>query len=57
LECFNAIEPMLGTRAACTAVGRARAPHYRHQALPKPASTTPRPAPPNKLTDEEMGQI
>lgn len=56
-ECFNAIEPMLGTRAACVAVGRPRATHYRRQAPPKPASTTPRPAPPNKLTDEEMGQI
>ena len=56
-ECFNAIEPMLGTRAACAAVGRPRATHYRHQAPPKPASTAPRPAPPNKLTDEEMGQI
>lgn len=56
-ECFNAIEPMLGTRAACAAVGRPRATHYRRQAPPKPASTTPRPAPPNKLTDEEMGQI
>jgi putative transposase len=56
-ECFNAIEPMLGTRAACAAVGRPRATHYRRQAPPKPRSTTPRPAPPNKLTDEEMGQI
>lgn len=56
-ECFNAIEPMLGTRAACAAVGRPRATHYRRQAPPKPASTTPRPAPPNKLTDEEMDQI
>jgi putative transposase len=55
-ECFDAIEPMLGTRAACSAVGRARATHYRRQA-PKPASTTPRPAPPNKLTDEEVGEI
>jgi putative transposase len=56
-ECFDAIEPMLGTRAARMAVGRARATHYRRQAPPTPASTTPRPAPPNKLTDEEMGQI
>jgi putative transposase len=56
-ECFDAIEPMLGTRAACTAVGRARATHYRRQALPRPRSTTPRSAPPNKLTDEEIGQI
>ncbi len=56
-ECFSAVEPMLGTKAACAAVGRPRATHYRHQAPPKPRSTAPRPAPPNKLTDEEMGQI
>jgi len=56
-ECFHAIEPMLGTRAACNAVGRARATHYRHQAPPKPRSTTPRPAPPNKLTDDEADMI
>ena len=48
---------MLGTRAACSAVGRPRATHYRHEAPPRPKSTTPRPAPPHKLTDEEMGQI
>ena len=56
-ECFDAIEPMLGTRAACTAVGRPRATHSRRQAPPNPRSTTPRPAPPNKLTDEEIGAI
>ena len=56
-ECFDAIEPMLGTKAACAAVGRPRATHYRHQAPPRPKSTTPRPAPPNKLTDDEMGAI
>ena len=56
-ECFNGIEPMLGTRAACAAVGRPRATHYRHQALPQPKSAAPRPAPSNKLTDDEMGQI
>jgi putative transposase len=55
-ECFNTLEPLLGTRAACAAVGRPRATHYRHQAPAKPASTAARPAPPNKLTDEEMGQ-
>jgi putative transposase len=56
-ECFDAIEPMLGTRAACTAVGRARATHYRRQATPPPPSTAARPAPPNKLTDDEIGAI
>jgi putative transposase len=56
-ECFNTIEPMLGTRAACTAVGRSRATHYRRLAPPKPRSTTPRPAPPNKLTEAEAAEI
>lgn len=56
-ECFNAVEPMLGTRAACAAVGRPRATHYRRQAPPKPRSTAPRSAPPNKLTDEEMDAV
>jgi putative transposase len=56
-ECFNAIEPMLGTKTACRAVGRARATHYRRQQPPRPRSTTPRPAPPNKLTVEEMGEV
>lgn len=56
-ECFNAVEPMLGTRAACAAVGRPRATHYRRQAPPKSRSTAPRSAPPNKLTDEEMDAV
>jgi putative transposase len=37
--------------------GRPRATHYRRQVPPRPKSTTPRPAPPNKLTDDEMGAI
>ena len=56
-ECFKAIEPMLGIRAACMAVGRCRASHYRRQAPPPPRPPTPRPAPPNRLTDEEIGEI
>ena len=56
-ECFDAIEPMLGTRAACTAVGRSRATHYRRLAPPKPHPSSPRPSPPNKLTDDEATEI
>ena len=56
-ECFNAIEPMLGTRAACAAVGRSPATHYRRQAPPKPRSAISWPALLNKLSNEEMGQI
>ncbi len=56
-ECFNAIEPILGTRTACVAVGRPRATHYRRLAPPRPRSVTPRPAPPNKLTAEEADEV
>ncbi len=56
-ECFNAIEPMLGTRAACVAVGRARATHYRRQKPPRPRPAALRPAPPNKLTGDEADAI
>ena len=56
-ECFALIEPLLGTKTACAAVGRARASHYRRL---KPRRTTepkPRPAPPNKLSEHEVDAI
>ena len=56
-ECFAVVEPLLGTKTACAAVGRARASHYRRL---KPCRTTerkPRPAPPNKLSDEEVDAV
>ena len=56
-EAFCLLEPLLGTKVACAAVGRARATHYRHL---KPGRTTeakPRPAPPNKLADTEVDDI
>jgi putative transposase len=53
-ECFARLEPLLGIKAACAAVGRARATHYRRQPPPRPRSVT-RPAPPNKLSDTEAG--
>lgn len=56
-DCFAAIRPMLGTRTACAAVGRPRATHYRHQAPAKPKSSGARPAPLNKLSDEEAAEI
>jgi putative transposase len=56
-ECFAAIEPLLGTRMACAAVGRPRATHYRRR-RPKRA-TTPRPSrrPANALTVEEIDAV
>jgi putative transposase len=56
-RCFTAIEPLLGTRAACAAVGRARATHYRHRAPARRRMPGCRPAPPNKLTAAEAEQI
>ena len=56
-ECFAAIEPVLGTKAACLATGRPRASHYRRQAPRRLGPAPPRPAPPNKLTGEEAAQI
>ena len=56
-SCFTEVEPLLGTRTACAAVGRPRASHYRRQTAAKPASTSPRPTPPNALSAEEIGAI
>ena len=33
-ECFAVIEPLLGTKTACAAVGRSRATHYRRRQRP-----------------------
>ena len=56
-SCFCAIEPLLGTRTACRAVGRARASHYRRRRQTTPHHRRPRPAPPNKLTAAEAATI
>jgi len=56
-DCFCQIEPLLGTRAACAAVGRARATHYRRR---RPGRVTPhreRPSPANKLLGDEVQAI
>ena len=56
-EAFHQVEPLLGTQAACAAVGRARATHYRRL---RPGPTTerkPRPAPANKLCDDEVDAV
>ena len=45
-ECFDEVEPLLGTAYACAAVGRARATHYRRR---KPGRTTEPKARPSPL--------
>lgn len=55
--CFSSVESLLGTRAACAAVGRSRATHYRRR-RPGPAQCrAPRPAPANKLSDAEVEAV
>ncbi len=53
-ECFGVIEPLLGTKVACAAVGRARATHYRRRRPGRVTERGPRPAPANKLTESEV---
>jgi putative transposase len=55
--CFAEVEPLLGTRAACAAVGRPRATHYRRRRPARVTPRQPRPAPPNKLTDAEVDAV
>ena len=57
-SCLEALEPLIGTRAACAACGRSRATHYRRQRpCGRVTPRKPRPAPKNKLSDEEVGEI
>ena len=56
-ECFAVVELLLGTKSACAAVGRARASHYRRLTPCRTTERKPRPAPPNKLSDEEVDAV
>lgn len=56
-QCFCDIEPLVGTRAACVAVGRSRATHYRSLAPPRPAKPRTARVPANKLSTEETNAV
>ena len=56
-SCFGQIAPLLGTKAACLAVGRPRATHYRQLRPARMTPTAPRPAPANKLGPAEVGLV
>jgi putative transposase len=52
--------PVVGTRAACAAVGRARATHYRHHRVGSPPAVRPRVEPrlqPRALSDRERAEV
>jgi len=56
-ECFETVEPLLGTATACVATGRARATLYRRRRGPRVTVKRPRPSPPNKLTEAEADEV
>ena len=49
--------PLVGARRACELTGRSRASHCRHAKGPVHGPPAPRPAPANKLTDEEVDAL
>lgn len=55
--CFAGIEPLLGTKAACAAVGRPRASHYRRSRPPKAGPPAPRPTPAHALGATEREAV
>jgi putative transposase len=55
--CFASLEPLLGTRTACAAIGRPRATHYRHLKPSRVTQRAARPSPPNKLSDAEVEAV
>jgi putative transposase len=52
-DAFCQLEPLVGTKGACAAVGRPRASHYRRCQPPRLGPPRPRPTPPNALSDAE----
>jgi putative transposase len=51
------LAPLVGTAAACTLLGRARASHYRAKRPPMLGPKTRRPVAANALTDAERAQV
>jgi len=56
-ECFSVVEPLLGTKTACAAVGRPRATHYRRARPGRVTEPKARPVPVNKLTEVEVDAV
>lgn len=54
---FAELEPLVGTKGACGAIGRPRASHYRRLRGPRQGPPKPRPTPPNALSDQERRSV
>jgi putative transposase len=48
---------VVGTKSACRLLGRARATHYRRCRPPRVSAPTPRPSPPNALSETECSAV
>jgi putative transposase len=55
--CFDDLKAVTSTRQACELLGKSKATHYRRLAPPTLGPPTPRPAPPNKLTEAERQHV
>jgi putative transposase len=56
-DAYRVLEPLVGTSAACAALGRSRATHYRHCAGPRLGPPAPRPTPANALSEKERDAL
>jgi len=59
-QAIQVLAPMIGTKAACAAVGRARATHYRHRRPPRsqrPPPSRPRRHQPRALSGAEQAAV
>jgi putative transposase len=54
---FGELEPIVGTKGACRAVGRPRASHYRRGRPPRQRPPRARPTPPNALSPDERRAV
>lgn len=54
---FDELAEVTSTKRACALLGKPRATHYRRQAPPRLGPPTPRPSPPNRLTEAERQRI
>ena len=54
---FSELRPLVGTKGACLAVGRARASHYRRGRPSTAGPAKPRPTPPNALSEPERAAV
>jgi putative transposase len=56
-DAFSTLEPLVGTKVACSALGRSRASYYRHRRGPRLGPPAPRPTPANALSPPERDAV